>query len=454
MPWLLATELAEAKARADPEAMRNETAIDEAYAAMQTWFEDKGGAMHGVRVRRVPGKPGDGRGLVADDGGVEGGARYLRVPASLTLSPVTARNMRSNSHSVGEHLKKLYVSDPERGLAVFLLHEWLKEHMGEGSKWGPYLRTLRSPALGRATLRAMAGTYAAEVHAEYRADATRAADEIQMGICIQASGLCARKPGETGSGTHTRDDFRWALGVVRARAVWVKKRTTGDAFLALVPFLDLVPHHPRAGGEAVLELDSAISVTAGGFARAGAEMAIAREARGVTDAESLCRWHHVTPGRNDVNGVRLKLPGADVTAAAVHMKVVLLKQWRKEMAMPPRGSDLWRGAVALGLYGDGDEELEAMKTQNSQSARVGRGDGFAALAPNGEGGLTVEEELMLTGQAATPFEAASVAAKFVGLPSVPFAGTDTRAPKKPMLYAVPDADEPGGDAPELDNARK
>ena len=454
VPWLLATELAEAKARADPEAMRNETAIDEAYAAMQTWFEDKGGAMHGVRVRRVPGKPGDGRGLVADDGGVEGGARYLRVPASLTLSPVTARNMRSNSHSVGEHLKKLYVSDPERGLAVFLLHEWLKEHMGEGSKWGPYLRTLRSPALGRATLRAMAGTYAAEVHAEYRADATRAADEIQMGICIQASGLCARKPGETGSGTHTRDDFRWALGVVRARAVWVKKRTTGDAFLALVPFLDLVPHHPRAGGEAVLELDSAISVTAGGFARAGAEMAIAREARGVTDAESLCRWHHVTPGRNDVNGVRLKLPGADVTAAAVHMKVVLLKQWRKEMAMPPRGSDLWRGAVALGLYGDGDEELEAMKTQNSQSARVGRGDGFAALAPNGEGGLTVEEELMLTGQAATPFEAASVAAKFVGLPSVPFAGTDTRAPKKPMLYAVPDADEPGGDAPELDNARK
>ena len=42
VPWLLATELAEAKARTDPEAMRNETAIDEAYAAMQTWFEDKG----------------------------------------------------------------------------------------------------------------------------------------------------------------------------------------------------------------------------------------------------------------------------------------------------------------------------------------------------------------------------------------------------------------------------
>ena len=455
VPWLLATELAEAKARADPEAMRNETAIDEAYAAMQTWFEDKGGAMHGVRVRRVPGKPGDGRGLVADEGGVESGARFLRVPASLTLSPVTVRNMRSNHHSVGEHLKKLYGADPERALAIFLLHEWLKEHMGEGSKWGPYLRTLRSPAMGRAALRAMAGTYASEVHAEYRADATRAAEDIQYGICLQASDLCKRRPGEVGSGTHTRDDFRWALGVVRSRAVWVRKRTTGAAFLALVPFLDLVPHHPRAGGEAVLELDSAVSVAAGGAARAGAEMAIAREARGVTDAESLCRWHHVTPGPNDANGVRLKLPGAEVTAAEVHKKVLLLRQWRKEMAMPPRGADLWRGAVALGLYGDGDEELEAMKTQNSQSASLGRGDGFAALAPNGDDGLTVEEELMLTGQAATPGEAASVAATFVGLPSVPFAGSDARAPKTNfMLYAVPDADEPGGDAPELDNARK
>ena len=456
VPWLLSTDLAEAKSRADPESMRNETAIDEAYAAMQTWFENKGGVMRGVRVSRVPGKPGDGRGLIADEGGVEDGARFLRVPASLTLSPVTARNLRSNRHSVGEHLKKLYAADPERALAIFLLHEWLKEHGGEGSRWGPYLRTLRSPALGRATLRAMAGTYASEVHAEYRADATRAASEIQYSFCLQASDMCARQPGEVGSGTHTRDDFRWALGVVRASAVWVRKRTTGDAFLALVPFLDLLPHPPRAGGEAVLELDSAISVAAGGVARAGAEMAITREARGVTDAESLCRWHHITPGPNERNGVRLKLPGAEVAAADVARKVVLLKQWRKEMAMPPRGSDLWRGAVALGLYGDGDEELEAMKTQNSQSARVGRGDGFAALAPNGDGGLTVEEELMLTGQAATPGEAASVAATFVGLPSVPFSRSDERgAPKKNfVLYTVPDADEPGGDAPELDDARK
>ena len=40
--------------------------------------------------------------------------------------------------------------------------------------------------------------------------------------------------------------------------------------------------------------------------------------------------------------------------------------------MPPRGSDLWRGAAALGLYGDGDEELEMMKEANSRSARAGK----------------------------------------------------------------------------------
>ena len=148
--------------------------------------------------------------------------------------------------------------------------------------------------------------------------------------------------------------------------------------MALVPFLDLVPHHPRAGGEAVLELDSAISVTAGGAARAGAEMAIAREARGVTDAESLCRWH---PSPRPAT-----TPTACASCPARRSRrrrcTRLCSCGSGARRWPcPRGADLWRGAVALGLYGDGDEELEAMKTQNSQSARVGRGDGFAALAP-------------------------------------------------------------------------
>ena len=56
-----------------------------------------------------------------------------------------------------------------------------------------------------------------------------------------------------------------------------------------------------------------------------------------------------------------------------------------------------------------------MKETNSRSARAGaRATDSAALGPVGQGGMTVEEEIMLTGQAATPAIAAEMAAGFVG----------------------------------------
>jgi hypothetical protein len=76
--------------------------------------------------------------------------------------------------------------------------------------------------------------------------------------------------------------------------------TTGQKFLALVPFLDLMPHHPDAGGEATLELDNSISVAVLRRAGVGAELATNRG--NVTDAESLLRWHQVLPGGNPANG--------------------------------------------------------------------------------------------------------------------------------------------------------
>ena len=39
--------------------------VGESYAKMVEWFESKGGRLDGVNVTFVPGKPGDGRGLVA-----------------------------------------------------------------------------------------------------------------------------------------------------------------------------------------------------------------------------------------------------------------------------------------------------------------------------------------------------------------------------------------------------
>lgn len=169
--------------------------------------------------------------------------------------------------------------------------------------------------------------------------------ELSGGVCIRARSLCHRNPGRHQAGSFTRDDLRWAMGVVRSRAVWITRRTTGQKFLALVPLLDLMPHHPDAGGEATLELDNSIGVSVQRRAGVGAELATDRG--DVTDAESLLRWHQVLPGGNPGNGVRLQLPGAEVEGADIIKKVELLRRWRKEMAMPPRGADLWRGASAL-----------------------------------------------------------------------------------------------------------
>jgi hypothetical protein len=62
-----------------------------------------------------------------------------------------------------------------------------------------------------------------------------------------------------------------------------------------------------------------------------------------------------------------------------------------QMAMPPRGSDLWRGAKGLGLYGDGDEdELSAM--EDTKKKKRGRKRAIAALAAKegGGGSMTIE----------------------------------------------------------------
>ena len=78
---------------------------------MLEWFQSKGGRLDGVNVTFVPGKAGDGRGLVATSR-LEAGARVLRVPASLTLSSISARNLRVQGNQVGEHLKPLFASKP------------------------------------------------------------------------------------------------------------------------------------------------------------------------------------------------------------------------------------------------------------------------------------------------------------------------------------------------------
>jgi len=65
------------------------------------------------------------------------------------------------------------------------------------------------------------------------------------------------------SGTFNLNDVRWAMGIVRARAVWITRSTTGTSFPALIPLLDLVPHRPGSGGSMKLGVDNVVTVTSG-----------------------------------------------------------------------------------------------------------------------------------------------------------------------------------------------
>ena len=193
--------------------------------------------------------------------------------------------------------------------------------------------------------------------------------------------MCSRKPGRhgAGSGTFNRDDVRWALGVVRSRAVWIARRfgagrgrfvfsTLGRAGAAFGPASAV----GGAGGTTTLGVDNVVTVTAGSSFAPGAEVVVDRGTNS-TDAEQLLAYHALAPGVRVDNAVRLNLPGAEIAKAGVIRKVELLRTWRREMAMPPRGADLWRDARGLGLYGDGDEdEVRAMGDAARASAKKRR----------------------------------------------------------------------------------
>ena len=124
-----------------------------------------------------------------------------------------------------------------------------------------------------------------------------------------------------------------------------------------------------------------------------------------TDAEQLLAYHALAPGVQRRQG-RLNLPKRPGVRRCC--KLELLRTWRRgEMAMPPRGADLWRDARGLGLYGDGDEdEVRAMGDGEARE----EAEGLAALTRKGEGGrsggaMTIEEELLLTDEARDPAEA-------------------------------------------------
>ena len=128
------------------------------------------------------------------------------------------------------------------------------------------------------------------------------------------------------SGTFNLNDVRWAMGIVRARAVWITRSTTGTTFPALIPLLDLIPHRPGSGGSMKLGVDNVVTVTSGKTFTGGKtfEVFIDRETN-ATDADLLLAHHALAPGTNPHNAVRMRLPGTEISRVGVIRKIELLR---------------------------------------------------------------------------------------------------------------------------------
>ena len=137
-----------------------EAELEARYSELKRWVARKGGVVGvGVNVSRVVGKPGDGWGFVATDGGdgtddgskrgdvntgesptvVHPGDVVARVPIALALSHVAARTYRVDDAPVGDLLRRLFDQAPEYAMCMMLLHERFKLVHGLDSPWGPYL---------------------------------------------------------------------------------------------------------------------------------------------------------------------------------------------------------------------------------------------------------------------------------------------------------------------------
>ena len=209
------------------------------------------------------------------------------------------------------------------------------------------------------------------------------------------------------------------MGVVRRYALPVTRRTNGKQFLAIVPYASLTQHVPpaRAGAGAgcTLEMDNTIRCAVGATAKgqplrltrgplSDAEMMLAfhtartrlpaspPRAATATEAQTLRERQHMQQLR--VNGtctggwrcwmqvpeewegnpdasVGVRLPGVGKDLSDILKVVDAMRLWRRWMRLPPRGSDLWRNANLLHLFGEDDDEAGLLSAQNRALLNVG-----------------------------------------------------------------------------------
>ena len=453
LTWEFGTELAE-KRHADKGGL-NMTFEQSLLDNMREWVIEGGGAVNFAEPEVFP----DGRFRLLAKEDIAQGEAVVSVPFRMIMCRQTARNVLigQSGKYLGEELAKTFEKDEVWGLAIFVLHEYFKEMNGKGSKWGPYLRTLRIRFLSTAVMQDLRSTLATELSQEWSksSDAFMWWSTGMDGPCQATTKICRTKPGERHSDVRfNMHQIRWAYWVVKQNAVRIKQVSTGLSFLALVPFYNIAEKqidsdaNSAKGAGVRFELDGRVTIRS--YAETSANNAISVAVGNFTDSEFYLRYLHM-PGQGDnknyVNNLmKLKLPGALPEGSKFHFcmkgttkqresdecrtsyksdsmfwRSKVLTEWRKVMNLPPRTQELRMWANRLHLYGTG-EEMERMSQTNSAIAGL----------PLSTDDMPAEEQLMMLGLANDNEEAAAIVAG-------PAGGDGARA--TPQLYSAPDPEE-------------
>ena len=93
------------------------------------------------------------------------------------------------------------------------------------------------------------------------------------------------------------------------------------------------------------------------------------------DSESMLRFHRVPEDRpNPHNQIVFRLPGAQGLRDWMFDKWrATMDEWRRQIHLPPKQSDLWRSAKELNLYGYEDDDDEEALMSGDDSGRKGPG---------------------------------------------------------------------------------
>lgn len=385
--WEIGSEIAEQEQLA--RGGMNITYEQELVSKMETWFAKGGGRIHFAKpIVTLE----EGFQLIATED-VQEFDPIITAPLQLVMCKQTALNVviPNRGRYLGEELKKTFEKNELWGLVIFLLHEYYKEINGKGSKWGPYLRTLRMRYLSTPVLHELQGTIALRMHRKWEKDADNfmwwavGAD----GPCSPTTGICKTKPedklGDTRFNIH---QIRWAYWVVKQNAVRIQQVSTGLSFIALIPFYNFVTKRLGAGGGITFDLDGTVSVRAGNSHSELTPVTI--HPGNMSDSEFFLRYLRIPEiAPNPHTEIKLTLPGvipkgskfhycvkgtwrqqnkdeckASYRSESMFWKSKTLTDWRQLMNLPPRMQELRMWANRLHLFGD-EDEMKLLSQANS-----------------------------------------------------------------------------------------